>query len=96
MSTGDDRLTSVESANGMAMLHRSVSHGGMSDMQDVDSVALPAGKLVPLAPGGTHIMLMDLPHGLTAGGSVRLTLHFAKAAPVQVVAPVLPIGSHGP
>ena len=95
-STGDDQLTGIEMKEGMAMLHQSVSHGGMSDMRDVESLALPAGKTIPLAPGGTHIMLMDLTHGLKAGSSVSLMLRFAKSAPVQVTAPVLPIGSRGP
>ncbi len=79
-----------------AMLHKSVTHGGMSGMEDMDGVPLPAGKTVSLAPGGMHIMLMDIPHPLTAGGQVHLTLHFAKSPAVSVMAPVLPIGARGP
>ena len=95
-SAAGDRLTSIESPEGMAMLHQSVSHGGMSGMEDMDSLALPAGKPVQLSPGGVHIMLMDVAHGLVAGATVQLTLHFAHAPPVRVAAPVLPIGSRGP
>jgi copper(I)-binding protein len=91
-----DTLTSIDSGAGMAMLHKSVTKNGMSDMMDMESLPLPAGRTVSLSPGGMHIMLMNLTHGLTAGDKVRLTLHFAHAAPVQVEAPVLPIGARGP
>ncbi len=95
-SPNADTLQSIDSDDGMAMLHKSVTHGGMSGMEDMDGVPLPAGKTVSLAPGGMHIMLMDIPHPLTAGGQVHLTLHFAKSPAVSVMAPVLPIGARGP
>ena len=95
-SPANDRLTSIDSTEGMAMLHQSVSHGGMSGMEDLDTLALPAGHVVQLSPGGVHIMLMGLPHGLAAGGTVHLTLHFANSPPVPVTAPILPIGARGP
>jgi copper(I)-binding protein len=95
-SASGDTLTSIDSDDGMAMLHKSVTQGGMSGMQDMDGVTLPAGKTVSLAPGGMHIMLMGIPHPLTAGGQVHLTLHFAKSSAVSVTAPVLPIGARGP
>src|SRR3984885_14720475 len=37
---------------GMLMLHRSTQSGGMGSMQDVTSVAVPAGGTVKFAPGG--------------------------------------------
>jgi copper(I)-binding protein len=95
-SARPDRLTSIDAPDGMAMLHKSVTKNGMSDMMDMETLALPMGQTVSLSPGGMHIMLMHLTHGLTAGTTVRLTLHFARALPVEVVAPVLPIGARGP
>jgi copper(I)-binding protein len=95
-SASGDTLQSIDSDDGMAMLHKSVTQGGMSGMEDMDGVPLPAGKTVSLAPGGMHIMLMDIPHPLTAGEKVHLTLHFAKSPAVSVTAPVLPIGARGP
>ncbi len=92
-----DALTGADTPDaGMAMLHQSTSHNGMADMQDVDSVPLPAGKPVPLAPNGTHIMLMDLKHALKPGATLHLTLHFAHAPSQEIAVPVRPIGATGP
>jgi copper(I)-binding protein len=97
LSAGGDTLTGVESpAAGMVMLHRTVRKNGVAEMDDVDSLALPAGRAVALAPGGTHLMLMDVAQPLKAGGTLHLTLHFAKAGDVPVSVPVLPVGATGP
>jgi copper(I)-binding protein len=80
----------------MAMLHQSTRTGTMEGMQDVDSVPLPAGSLVTLAPGATHIMLMDLKHPLKPGDTLTLELHFARAGTEAVNVPVRPIGASGP
>ena len=95
-SAAPDSLTGVTGPNGMAMLHRSTHEGGMAGMADMDSLALPAGQVVTLAPGGTHIMLMDLKHRLRAGDTLTLTLHFAHAADQSVSVPVRPVGATGP
>ncbi len=42
----------------MLMLHKSDETGGMSLMQDVMEVAVPAGATVKFAPGGYHLMCM--------------------------------------
>ena len=39
-----------------------------------DAIDLPAGKAVPLAPGGYHVMLMGLKRQLKEGETVPLTL----------------------
>ena len=91
-----DTLTSVTMDQGMAMLHQSTRKGGMAGMEDVDGLALPAARAVALAPGGTHVMLMDLKQPLRPGDTLRLTLHFAHAAPLTVAAPVRPVGATGP
>ena len=43
-------------------------------MGPVDSLALPAGKIVELKPGGYHIMLMQLKRPLKEGESVAISL----------------------
>lgn len=40
----------------MLMLHQSTNKGGMSGMDMVDKVALPAGGKAVFAPGGFHLM----------------------------------------
>ncbi len=50
-------ITGVNSgACGMLMMHRSANKGGMSGMDMVDKVTLPAGGIVKFAPGGYHLM----------------------------------------
>jgi copper(I)-binding protein len=92
-----DRLVALSSPDAaMAMLHATTQTGGMSGMEDMDSVAVPAGGTVRLAPRGMHVMLMDLKHPLAAGSQIGLDLHFAKAGAVHVQVPVQPIGAAGP
>lgn len=96
-SRAADRLVALSSPEaGMAMLHATTQAGGMSGMADVDGVDVPAGEMVRLAPHGMHVMLMDLKHGLVAGGQIGLDLTFAKAGVVHVRVPVQPIGAAGP
>ena len=65
--------------------------GGMSDnmtMREVDSIELPAGKMVELKPGGYHIMLIDLVKPLKVGDKIKITLEFEKAGTKTVTAEV--------
>jgi hypothetical protein len=48
--------------------------GGVMRMRPVARIELPAGKAVRLAPGGLHIMLVDLRQPLKPGDRVPLTL----------------------
>ena len=90
-----DRLVSVSTpAAGRAELHEMTTEGGIMRMAAMpNGLALPAGKTVSLAPGGDHIMLLDLRAGLEAGATVELTLTFEKAAPVEVIAKVAQPGA---
>jgi periplasmic copper chaperone A len=56
-------------AEGMAMM----------GMREIDAIDLPAGSTVELAPGGLHIMLLDLVADLSPGDAFALTLEFAEA-----------------
>src|SRR5262245_28754961 len=53
----DVAITGASSdACGMVMIHQSSNKGGMSGMDMVDSVKVPAGGMVKFAPGGYHLM----------------------------------------
>jgi copper(I)-binding protein len=94
---GGDTLTAIDTPDAdMGMLHRTTHQGGMSRMADVDSLKLPPGTTVALAPGALHIMLMGLKHPLVAGSAVALDLTFTHAGVVHVRVPVQPIGASGP
>ncbi len=77
-------------------IHESMSHGGMMHMQAVESVALPAGKAVTLAPGGYHVMLVGLAKPLKAGDKVPLTFVTedakGKRSTTAIEAEVRPLG----
>ena len=56
-----------------AELHATTMDGGVMRMRQVESIVLPAAKTVKLAPGGSHIMLLDA-KPLKPGDKVPLTL----------------------
>jgi copper(I)-binding protein len=61
---------------------------GAMTMRPVSRIELPAGETVSLAPGGLHIMLIDLAQPLTSGSTVELTLNFEQAGSRTVSVPV--------
>jgi copper(I)-binding protein len=69
-------------------LHRTDLEGDVMRMRRVGSVDVPSGKVVELAPGGLHLMLMDLNRPLEVGQTVTMELHFRRAGRVTAVAHV--------
>jgi copper(I)-binding protein len=85
----DDALLSVSSSAGDAQVHQSTMGGsGMTGMQAVDRVVVPAGGSVELQPGGYHVMLMDLRGNLVVGSTIQLDLVFEHAGKVVVQAAI--------
>lgn len=60
-------------------VHNMTMENGVMKMFAVDGIDLPAGKPVRLAPGGFHVMLMELHKPLSAGEKVPLRLTFELA-----------------
>ncbi|MBU8543582.1 MULTISPECIES: copper chaperone PCu(A)C [Roseomonadaceae] len=77
-------------------LHTHIRDGNVMRMRPVEAIDLPAGETVTLAPGGLHIMLIDLKQALRQGESVPVTLVFEKAGEIQVTLEVQSAGSRGP
>ncbi|MBO9498381.1 MAG: copper chaperone PCu(A)C [Novosphingobium sp.] len=75
-----------------AMLHTSVEMNGMSAMKDMDQIAVAKGATVRFAPGGNHVMAMDLDPALQAGGTTEVTLTFSDGDKVSFEAKVLAAG----
>lgn len=90
-----DRLTAVESeVAASATLHESVNDNNVVRMEArPDGFALPAGGSVALAPGGKHVMLMNLKQTLVEGEEFTVTLRFSHAAPQRMTVPILGLGS---
>ncbi len=80
-----DRLVSASSEiAGRVELHSMTMDGDVMRMRQVDAIDVPAGKTVDLAPGGLHVMFLDLKAPLKTGSSIPLTLRFEKAGEVKV------------
>lgn len=62
-----------------AEVHSMSMENGVMRMSPVDGIDIPAGKSVKLAPGGYHVMLMNLKNPLNAGDKVPLKLTFELA-----------------
>lgn len=74
-SAQDARLVEVRSSvAGVAELHQMSMENHVMKMSAVAALELPAGKTVPLASGGYHIMLMQLKRQMKEGDLVPLTL----------------------
>ncbi len=91
-STVDDRLLEVSvpaSIAARAELHEVVTDSrGQMAMRRVDGISLPANREVTLAPGESHIMLVDLARPLVPGDTVRIELRFRRAGRVEARVPV--------
>lgn len=81
-----DRLVAAKSpVAGRVMIHRSVEREGTASMEHQgDGIVIPAGGEVALAPGGYHLMLMQLGERLEKGDRVPLTLEFERAGTIEV------------
>lgn len=55
-------------------LHEMSMKDGVMIMRPVPNIRLPKGQTIKLAPGGLHIMLIDLKKTLKAGEKIPLTL----------------------
>lgn len=70
-------------------LHTMAMDGAVMRMRHVDSLDIPAGGAMSLAPGGDHLMIFGvLPEALEDGEMV-LTLNFADGETLTVTLPVL-------
>lgn len=77
-SAADTTLVAVTSPVARVVEIHSMAHeGGVMKMRAIAVLPVPAGKPVNLAPGGYHVMLMDLVQPLKEGEKVPLTLTFA-------------------
>jgi periplasmic copper chaperone A len=61
-------------------LHHSMSHEGMSHMEAVGEITVPAHSTLRFATAGYHLMLMQPAHTLAPGDHLVLALHFAGGA----------------
>ena len=92
-----DKLIGVASARAKSVeLHEMKMDGAMMSMRPVPGgVEIPAGGTVKFAPGGYHLMFMDIDAPFTEGQEVPVTLTFEKTGAVEVSLKVAAAGHAG-
>jgi len=70
-------------------IHQTIHEGGTVRMEPVSSLAVPAGGELRFAPGGYHVMLLELQEEFAPGDWVDATLHFRQAGEVTIRGRVL-------
>jgi hypothetical protein len=90
-----DRLVSGRSAASEKVeIHEMKMEGNVMRMRELDKgLEIPAGGSVTLAPGGFHVMFIQLKEPFKEGAQVPVTLVFEKAGSIDVVFAVSAMGS---
>jgi uncharacterized protein YcnI/copper(I)-binding protein len=89
-----DRLTGGDFAiAGRVEVHEMKMDGDIMKMRALaDGLVIKPGETIALAPGGNHLMLMDLKSPIEPGAPVKGELIFERAGKVPVAFDVVPIG----
>ena len=78
-------------------VHEMSMKDGVMTMRPLDKgLAIEPGKTIKLAPGGYHLMLVDLKSPLKQGDKVPVTLEFEKAGKVKLSLDVQGMGAQAP
>lgn len=94
MADKADTLVGVSSPQaGRIEMHTTIAENGVMRMRQEKALAVPAGGMLHMSPGGAHLMLFDLAPGLKAGGTIPLTLSFQSGAKVKVDAKLAAAGA---
>ena len=93
-----DRLVAVSGdVAGRIEVHEMAVNNGVMTMRPLEKgLVIEPGKTVALAPGGYHLMLMELKSPLKQGDKLPVTLEFEKAGKVAVTLVVQAVGAKGP
>ena len=82
---------------GKVEIHEMAMNNGVMTMRPLDKgLTIEPGKAVKLAPGGYHLMLMDLKGPFKQGDKVPVTLEFEKAGKVTLSFDVQGVGAQAP
>lgn len=94
----DDRLVSATAEiAGRSEIHEMKVEEGVMKMAALpNGLPIPAHETVKLAPGGYHIMFLDLKGPLKKGDKIPGTLTFEKAGTIKVEFDVEAIGAAAP
>jgi periplasmic copper chaperone A len=92
-----DRLTGGAADFATVEIHQVKSEAGVMKMEELkDGLPIPAHSSVGFAPSGYHVMFTHLTHPLNKGDTIKATLTFEHAGPIEVTFPILAVGASGP
>jgi len=96
--TAPDRLVGGSGdIAGRVEVHEMAMNNGVMTMRPLDKgLTIDPGKTVKLAPGGYHLMIMDLKSPFKQGDKVPVTLEFEKAGKVTLSLDVQGVGAQAP
>ncbi len=96
-SAADRLIGASTTAAGRVVIHEMAMKNNITTMRPLTGgLPIEPGKTVTLAPGGYHMMLMDLKAPLKQGQKVPVTLEFEKAGKVNVTLDVQSVGAQSP
>jgi periplasmic copper chaperone A len=96
-TAADKLIGATADGAGKIEVHEMAMNDGVMKMRPVDGgLTIDPGKTVKLAPGGLHLMMMDLKNPLKQGDKMPVTLQFEKAGKVAVTLDVQGVGAPGP
>ena len=82
---------------GEIQVHEMAMNDGVMTMRQLDKgLVIEPGKTVKLAPGGYHLMLLNLKRPLKQGDKLPVTLEFEKAGKISLSLDVQGIGAQRP
>jgi periplasmic copper chaperone A len=85
----EELLNASTDAAEFVELHMSVmQHGDVMTMEEQESIEIPGRSTVELAPGGLHVMLINLLVELQPGDTITLGLYFLRAGEMELTVEV--------
>ena len=88
----DDRLVAVSSDRcGTVELHATqIDEERIMRMRlaEPELLEIASGATLEMTPGGLHVMCIDPPTPFAGGESIKLTVEFAEANPIEITTPV--------
>lgn len=81
-------ISAQSSVAGVVELHTHVQEAGVMQMRKIDQIEIPASASTQLAPGGLHIMLINLQQELSEGSEIDLQLTLDNGEVLDLQIPV--------
>ena len=93
-ATSDKLIGASSPAAGKIEVHETAMTNGVATKRPVQGgLSIPPGQSVTLAPGGYHLMMMELKGPLKKGDKVPVTLAFEKAGQITVTFDIQGVGA---